>query len=87
VRRPLEARIYRRAGRDEQRFQNIFEFVPQTFVLPLADFAAASPDFKPERLRSIRLRFDRAFRGAIILDDVGINPSMDPSWLAAPLKP
>jgi len=87
LRRPLEAYIYRRAGRDSTRFQNIFEYVPQTYVLPLADFAATSPDFKPERLKSIRLRFDRAFRSAIILDDVGITPSMDPVYLAAPLKP
>jgi hypothetical protein len=87
VRRPLEARIYRRAGRDEQRFQNIFEYVPQTFVLPLADFAAASPDFNPAKLKSVRLRFDRTFQGAIILDDVGITPSMNPAYLAAPIKP
>ena len=87
VRRPLEVHIYRRAGRDEQRFQNTFEYVPQTFVLPLADFAAASPDFKPERLKSIRLRFDKSMLGTIILDDVGISPSMDPAYLAAPIKP
>lgn len=87
VRRPLEVHIYRREGRDEQRFQNIFEFVPQTFVLPLADFKAASADFKPERLKSIRLRFDRSVLGTIILDDVGISPTIDPAYLAAPIKP
>ena len=87
VRRPLEVRLYRRAGRDEQRFQNLFEYVPQTFVLPLADFATSTPDFKPERLKSIRLRFDRTFSGTIILDDVGINPAIDPKYVAAPVRP
>ncbi len=87
VRRPLEVRLYRRAGRDEQRFQNLFEYVPQTFVLPLADFATSTPDFKPERLKSIRLRFDRTFAGTIILDDVGINPAIDPKYVAAPVRP
>lgn len=87
VRRPLEVRLYRRAGRDEQRFQNLFEYVPQTFVLPLADFATSTPDFKPERLKSIRLRFDRTFAGTIILDDIGINPAIDPKYVAAPVRP
>jgi len=87
VRRPLEVRLYRRAGRDEQRFQNLFEYVPQTFVLPLADFATSTPDFKPERLKSIRLRFDRTFAGTIILDDVGINPAIDPKYVAVPVRP
>ena len=87
LRRPLEARIYRREGRDEQRFQNIFEYVPQTFVMPLADFAAAQPDFTPDRLRSIRLKFDRIPLGTIILDDVGISPNIDPAYLAAPIRP
>jgi len=87
VRRPLEVRLYRRAGRDEQRFQNLFEYVPQTFVLPLADFATSTPDFKPERLKSIRLRFDQTFAGTIILDDVGINPAIDPKYVAAPVRP
>ena len=87
VRRPLEVHLYRRAGRDEQRFKSIFEIVPQTFVLPIADFSAASPDFKADKLKSIRLRFDRNFAGTIILDDVGITPAMDAIYLAAPIKP
>ncbi len=87
VRRPLEVRLYRREGRDEQRFGNIFEYVPQSFVLPLADFAAAAPDFKADRIKSIRLLFNRSFQGTIILDDVGIDPAVDPAYLAAPIKP
>lgn len=87
VRRPLEVRLYRREGRDEQRFANIFEYVPQSFVLPLADFTAASADFRPDRIKSIRLLFNKTFAGTIILDDVGITPSMDPVYLANPVKP
>lgn len=83
VRRPMEAYIYRRAGRDAQRFTNLFELVPQTFVVPLADFAASG--FRPVQLRRIRLVFDKTVLGTIVLDDVGVNPAMDPAWLAAPI--
>jgi hypothetical protein len=60
--------------------------VPQTYVLPLADFAAMAPDFKPERLKSIRLKFDRNVAGTIILDDIGISPAINPIYLAAPVR-
>ncbi|HVZ49365.1 MAG TPA: hypothetical protein VG916_11315, partial [Gemmatimonadaceae bacterium] len=82
VRRPLEAHIYRRAGRDEERFANIFEYVPQTYVIPLADFAAGG-GFEPAKLRSIRLVFDRTVLGGLILDDVGLSPTIDPAYLGA----
>jgi len=87
VRRPLEVHLYRRKGRDEQRFTNTFEYVPQSFILPLADFATASTEFRPDRLKSIRLLFNKTFVGTIILDDVGITPSMSAKYMAAPLKP
>ena len=86
VRRPLETHIYRRAGRDEQRFQNLFEIVPQTYVVPLADFGAAG-GFQPSRIRSIRVVFDRTPLGTVIMDDVGLNPGMDKKYLAARLNP
>lgn len=86
VRRPLEARIYRRAGRDEERFANLFEYVPQTYVLPLADFAGAGGGFDPAKLRSIRFVFDRTVLGGLIVDDIGINPAMDPAYLASPVR-
>ena len=86
VRRPLEAHIYRRAGRDEQRFQNLFEIVPQTYVVPLADFGTAG-GFQPSRIRSIRIVFDRTPLGTVIMDDVGLNPGMNKNYLAARLNP
>lgn len=86
VRRPLDVHLYRRAGRDQSRFQNIFEYVPQTFVLPLADFSGGPAVFQPDKLRSIRLLFDRTVRGALILDDIGVSPTIDPAYLAAPVR-
>ena len=47
----------------------------------------AASAFHPDRLRSIRLLFDKSVAGTIILDDVGLNPAMDPKYLAAPVKP
>lgn len=84
VRRPMDAYIYRRAGRDAQRFANLFELVPQTYVVPLADFVATG--FQPSRLRSVRLVFDKTVLGTIVLDDVGLNPAMEAAWLAAPVR-
>jgi len=83
ARKPLETRIYRRAGRDAQRFANLYELIPQTFVLPLADFARAAPDFDPRRLATIRLLFDRIEAGTIVLEHVGLSTPTDPAFLGA----
>jgi dienelactone hydrolase len=72
VRRPLKSFVYRRAGRDQQRFGNTFEIVLQTFVVPLADAVAASPGFDPARLRHVRWRFDRTEAGTVLLDNIGL---------------
>ena len=71
IRRPLETRVLRRRGRDEQQFANTYELVLQTHVLPLADFAAENPRLDLATLRAVRLRFDHASAGTVILDDVG----------------
>jgi dienelactone hydrolase len=86
IRRPLESKIYRRYGRDAARFATIFEIVPQTFVVPIADFTTGPNAINPAKLKSIRLVFDRAPLGTIILNDVGLSPSMDPAYLAASLR-
>jgi dienelactone hydrolase len=80
-RRPLETHVLRRADREKTQFANTYELVLQTYVLPLADFVAASPQFAPDKLRSIRLVFDRSPAGTIILDDVGVS-AIDPAFLA-----
>jgi dienelactone hydrolase len=85
LRRPLDTRVYRRAGRDAQRFATIFELIPQTFVLPLADFARSAPQFVPARLRTIRLVFDRSVAGTVVVTDIGVSTPTDPAFLAAPV--
>ncbi len=87
ARKPLDSKIYRRAGRDAQRFTSIFELIPQTFVMPIADFVEASPAFDPRQLSTIRLRFDRTEAGTIMLEHVGLSTPTDPAFLAAPIRP
>jgi hypothetical protein len=67
VRRPLESYVYRRAGRDKQRFGAVYEIVLQTYTIPLTDFAGVDPS----RLTTVRWRFDRTVAGTIILDNIG----------------
>lgn len=73
ARHPLEANIYRRRGRDSARFTNNYELVPQTFLLPLADFAAANRDFDPASITRVRLLFDKTNAGTVIVDHIGIT--------------
>ncbi len=86
ARHPLDARIYRRAGRDAQRFTNIYELIPQTFVMPLADFAESAPDFDPRQIAAIRLVFDRTEAGTIVVEHVGLSTPKDPAMLAASVR-
>ena len=86
ARHPLDARIYRREGRDAQRFSEIFELVAQTFVMPLADFARAAPDFDPRQLSAIRLVFDRTVAGTVVVEHIGLSTSPEPAFLAAPVN-
>src|SRR5262249_30767531 len=72
-RRPLETHVYRRESREKQAFTNNFEIVLQTYVLPFAEFTRASPTFAPDKIRSIRLVFDRLAAGTVIVDDVGVS--------------
>jgi hypothetical protein len=73
VRRPLESYVYRRAGRDKQRFANVYEIVLQTYAIPLADFSRATPGFDPARITRVRWRFDRSIAGTILLDNIGFS--------------
>ncbi|MBL0173599.1 MAG: hypothetical protein IPP90_23510 [Gemmatimonadaceae bacterium] len=78
VRIPLDAYIYRRRGRDKTQFPTLSEPVMQTYVLPTASFTKANATFDPGTLRTIRLVFDRAKVGAILLDDVGLTTLKTP---------
>ena len=75
ARHPLDSNIYRRRGRDKQRFTNIFELIPQTFLLPLRDFVQVTPEFDPARLATIRLIFDKTVAGTLIIEHIGVTPS------------
>jgi len=86
ARRPLDTRLYRRAGRDAQRFSTIFEVIPQTFVMPIADFASTSSAFDPRQIATIRLLFDRSDAGTIMLEHVGLSTPTDPAFLGAPVR-
>jgi hypothetical protein len=86
ARHPLDARIYRREGRDATRFSTIYELIPQTFVMPLADFQQAAPDFDPQKLLSIRLLFDKTNAGTVVIEHVGLSTPKDTAVLASPWK-
>jgi hypothetical protein len=55
---PIEVTVLKRKGRDKSSFANLAELIPQTYVIPLADFVAAAPAFDPARLVTIRWVFD-----------------------------
>ena len=71
IRRPLETVVRRR--NDAESFDNQWELVLQSFSLPLADFVEANPSFDPGRPREIRLLFDRAAAGTVVVDDIGFS--------------
>ncbi len=73
VRVPLEAYIYRRKGRDQRQFPTLSEPVMQTYAMPASAFVRANAAFNPSALKTIRLVFDRARVGTILLDDVGLS--------------
>ncbi|MEO8624056.1 MAG: MFS transporter [bacterium] len=85
IRRPLDTKVYRREGRDDQRFATTFELVPQTFVMPLADFAKIAPTFNSGTLKTIRLVFDKTAAATVVVSDIGWSQKIDPAFLAAPL--
>ena len=77
-RRPFEIHILRRHDQEQQRYPTQYELVLQTYVLPLAEFAQASPQFDPTRLRSMRLVFDRLVAGTVVVDDIGVSATAGP---------
>jgi hypothetical protein len=83
ARRPLDVRVYRRDGRDAQRFANIYEMVPQTFAMPVAEFERAGSGFDADHLKTIRLLFDRTVAGTVVVEDIGVSLPRDPAFMAA----
>ena len=81
VRRPIEVTVLKRKGRDKSNFANLWEMIPQSYVIPLADFVAAAPALDPSRLATIRWVFDGTRAGTVVITDVGLT-NIDPVFLA-----
>ena len=73
VRRPVEAYIYRRSGRDKLRFGSLSEIVLQTYVIPFAEWRRVAPNLDLDRVVKVRLVFDRTPAGSIVLDNIGFS--------------
>ncbi len=82
VRKPLETHILLRADREDQNFSNQFEYVLQSYVIPVADFLKAEPKLDVTKITAARFLFDRVPAGTIILDDIGFSV-LDPAFLIA----
>jgi hypothetical protein len=73
ARRPIEVTVLKRKGRDKTAFGSLAELVPQTFVIPLADFRAVVSRFNPARLATVRWVFDGTRAGTVVLTDIGLS--------------
>ncbi|HUH12661.1 MAG TPA: hypothetical protein VMK65_06105 [Longimicrobiales bacterium] len=86
ARRPLEIRILRRPDLEKRRLGALHELVLQSYTIPLADFRAANPRLRTERLREVRFVFDRTVAGEVILDRVGLA-ALDPAFMRPAVPP
>lgn len=82
IRRPLEMYVLRRADVERQRYANHSEQVLQTYSIPLGDFLAANPSLDLASLSAVRLVFDRALAGEVVVDQLGFS-NLDPAFLGA----
>ncbi|MDT8341482.1 MAG: hypothetical protein RQ751_08225 [Longimicrobiales bacterium] len=82
IRRPLEITIWRRRDQERDVFADRSEMVLQGFDILLDDFRAAEPSFDPGTLRAVRLVFDRAVAGEVVVDDIGLSRLGDGYWSA-----
>jgi len=69
---PLKAR-YTRYDKLEKRYGDSSEPVLQTIYIPFEALRRMNPAFRPQRMQSIRFRFDGARKGVIVLDEVGFQ--------------
>lgn len=82
VRRPLETHVMRRRDLEEQRFAEAWEQVLQTYSIPLGDFQSANPSLDLSELAVVRLVFDLATAGEVVVDQIGFS-ALDPAFLGA----
>ncbi|NIQ55828.1 MAG: hypothetical protein GWN71_21410, partial [Gammaproteobacteria bacterium] len=83
IRRPLETYVMRRRDLEEERFQDHWELILQTFSIPLRDFVSRNRALDLRRLRSVRFVFDRVHGGEVAIDRIGFTPDLDPAFLGA----
>lgn len=79
IRRPLEIHILRRT---DQETRDPTEMVLQSYHLPLSDFTASTPGLDPSRLVAVRLVFDRAVAGEVVVDEIGFSAMGPDFWRA-----
>ncbi len=80
IRRPLEIRILRR--RDQEEGGGNTELVLQSYHIPMSDFTAVTPGFNPRNVTSVRLVFDRAAVGEVVVDDIAFSRLPAGFWSA-----
>ena len=73
IRRPLQMDILRRRDLEEQAYEQNYEFVLQTFSIPLADFIEQNEKLELRKLSEIRFVFDLTPQGSVLVDDIGIS--------------
>jgi len=73
IRPPLQMDILRRRDIEKRDYEQNYEFVLQTFSIPLSDFIEQNSELEIRRLSAIRLVFDATIKGSVIVDDIGIS--------------
>jgi hypothetical protein len=72
--------VYKEKGEDKSSFGSMAELIPQSYVIPLADFRAVNPQLNAARLASVRWVFDGTRAGTVMLTDVGLS-NIAPAFL------
>jgi hypothetical protein len=80
IRRPLETYVMRRRDQEEDRFDEHWEQILQTYSMPLGDFLAVNPTMDLQSLVAVRLVFDLAQAGEVVVDQIGFS-DLDPAFL------
>jgi hypothetical protein len=79
IRRPLEIHILRRTDLDTR---DPSELVLQSYHIPLTDFTEQTPALDLADIAAVRLVFDRAVAGEVLVDDVGFSAMGEDFWRA-----
>ncbi len=86
IRRPLESYVLRRRDQEEERFEEHWEQILQTYSIPLGDFHLVNPRLELKALTSVSLVFDLSEVGEVVVDQIGVT-DLDPAFLKARVEP